>query len=105
MRKKNKCYKVSRKIFFELQQYPLYQILINQFYFKTTQEMSTLFKDIPQAIENTQLIVDKVKPLKLEREILLPFFKDSFAQLIKLDLLKLSPSPYTIMVRTMDQSV
>jgi DNA polymerase-3 subunit alpha len=47
----------------------------DQFYFKTTQEMSTLFKDIPQAIENTQLIVDKVTPLKLEREILLPFFQ------------------------------
>ena len=47
----------------------------DQFYFKTTQEMSSLFKDIPQAIENTQLIVDKVAPLKLEREILLPFFQ------------------------------
>lgn len=47
----------------------------DQFYFKTTEEMSTLFSDLPQAIENTQLIVDKVKPLKLEKEILLPHFK------------------------------
>jgi DNA polymerase-3 subunit alpha len=47
----------------------------DQFYFKNTQEMSKLFSDIPQAIENTQLIVDKIKPMKLEREILLPHFK------------------------------
>lgn len=47
----------------------------DQFYFKTTAEMSTLFNDLPQAIENTQMIVDKVKPLKLEKDILLPHFK------------------------------
>ena len=47
----------------------------DQFYFKKTSEMSTLFADIPQAIENTGLIVEKIKPLKLEREILLPHFK------------------------------
>lgn len=46
----------------------------DQFYFKNTAEMTTLFSDLPEAIENTQLIVDKVKPLKLEREILLPHF-------------------------------
>lgn len=47
----------------------------DQFYFKNTQEMSHLFADIPQAIDNTQMIVDKIKPLKLERDILLPHFK------------------------------
>ncbi len=47
----------------------------DQFYFKKTEEMATLFHDIPQAIDNTQMIVDKIKPLKLEREILLPHFK------------------------------
>lgn len=47
----------------------------DQFFFKTTAQMSELFKDTPQAIENTQLIVDKIKPMKLEREILLPHFK------------------------------
>jgi len=46
----------------------------DQFYFKKTEEMSSLFSDIPQSIENTQLIVDKIKPLKLHREILLPHF-------------------------------
>jgi DNA polymerase-3 subunit alpha len=46
----------------------------DQFYFKTTQEMSTLFADIPQAIDNTNLIVDKVELLDLKRDILLPAF-------------------------------
>jgi DNA polymerase-3 subunit alpha len=47
----------------------------DQFYFKNTQEMKQLFSDIPEAIDNTNRIVEKVKPLKLETEILLPFFK------------------------------
>lgn len=46
----------------------------DQFYFKNTQEMSETFKDIPEALDNTQMIVDKVKPLRLERDILLPHF-------------------------------
>ncbi len=47
----------------------------DQFYFKNTGEMSKLFGDIPEAIDNTNMIVDKIKPMKLEREILLPHFK------------------------------
>ena len=47
----------------------------DQFFFKTTEQMSEVFKDIPEALDNTQQIVDKVKPLKLERDILLPHFK------------------------------
>jgi DNA polymerase III subunit alpha len=47
----------------------------DQFYFKKTDEMSRLFHDVPHAIDNTQMIVDKIKPLKLERDILLPHFK------------------------------
>ncbi len=47
----------------------------DQFYFKTTSEMSTLFRDLPEAIDNTNQIVEKIKPMKLEREILLPHFK------------------------------
>ena len=46
----------------------------DQFYFKNTKEMSELFSDIPEAIDNTNRIVDKIKPLKLERDILLPHF-------------------------------
>lgn len=44
------------------------------FYFKTQAEMKTLFADIPQAIDNTQLILDKIEPLKLTRDVLLPQF-------------------------------
>lgn len=46
----------------------------DQFYFKTTQEMSDLFHDIPEAIDNTNHIVDKVDVLDLKRDILLPNF-------------------------------
>ncbi|MCF8451207.1 MAG: DNA polymerase III subunit alpha [Taibaiella sp.] len=47
----------------------------DKFFFKTTEQMTTLFSDLPQAIDNTNLILDKIKPLKLERDILLPHFK------------------------------
>ncbi|HEX3934532.1 MAG TPA: DNA polymerase III subunit alpha, partial [Puia sp.] len=46
----------------------------DQFYFKTTQEMSTLFGDIPEAIDNTNMIVDRVEVLNLKKDILLPNF-------------------------------
>ncbi|PQJ10165.1 DNA polymerase III subunit alpha [Flavipsychrobacter stenotrophus] len=46
----------------------------DRFYFKTQAEMTDLFKDVPQAIDNTNHILDKIKPLKLERDILLPHF-------------------------------
>lgn len=47
----------------------------DQFYFKTTHEMSALFSDLPQAIDNTNEIVGKVETLKLKQDILLPHFK------------------------------
>jgi DNA polymerase-3 subunit alpha len=47
----------------------------DQFYFKTTEEMKTLFEDLPQAIDNTNEIVDKIEVLNLKRDILLPFFQ------------------------------
>ncbi len=46
----------------------------DQFYFKNTAEMTKVFHDLPQAIENTQQVVEKIKTLKLEKEILLPHF-------------------------------
>lgn len=46
----------------------------DQFYFKTTQEMSKLFADLPQAIDNTNEIADKVELLDLKKDILLPNF-------------------------------
>jgi DNA polymerase-3 subunit alpha len=47
----------------------------DQFYFKTTEEMGKLFSDIPQAIDNTNMIVDKIDVLKLKKDIMLPHFK------------------------------
>lgn len=47
----------------------------DQFYFKTTAEMSQLFSDIPQALDNTNDIVSKITPLKLKQDIMLPNFQ------------------------------
>ncbi|MEI6489481.1 MAG: DNA polymerase III subunit alpha [Bacteroidota bacterium] len=47
----------------------------DQFYFKTTAEMTKLFSDLPEAIDNTNAIVDKITPLKLKQDILLPAFQ------------------------------
>ncbi|HEV2353509.1 MAG TPA: DNA polymerase III subunit alpha, partial [Puia sp.] len=46
----------------------------DQFYFKTTAEMQSLFSDVPEAIDNTNLIVDRVELLHLKKDILLPAF-------------------------------
>ncbi len=46
----------------------------NQFFFKTQAQMGKLFSDIPQALDNTQEIVDKVDLLKLKQDIMLPNF-------------------------------
>jgi DNA polymerase III subunit alpha len=46
----------------------------DQFYFKTTSEMTSAFHDLEEAIDNTNEIVDKVSLLDLKRDILLPHF-------------------------------
>ena len=46
----------------------------DQFYFKTTEEMSKVFSDLPEALDNTNEIVDKVELLNLTRDVLLPAF-------------------------------
>ncbi len=46
----------------------------NQFYFKKTAEMQDLFKDIPQAIDNTNDVAGKIEVLNLKKDILLPNF-------------------------------
>ncbi|MFI5194767.1 MAG: DNA polymerase III subunit alpha [Chitinophagales bacterium] len=46
----------------------------DQFYLKTTAEMTELFKDVPEAIHNTGLVADKVDVLNLKKDILLPAF-------------------------------
>ena len=45
-----------------------------EYYFKSPQLMSELFSDIPEAIHNIQEIIEKVEPIVLEREVLLPKF-------------------------------
>lgn len=45
-----------------------------EYYFKSSEEMKTLFKDLPEAILNVQEIVDKIEIFKLNRDVLLPKF-------------------------------
>ena len=47
----------------------------DEFYFRTPAEMIELFKDLPQAIECTNEIVNKVESFKLVRDVLLPKFE------------------------------
>jgi DNA polymerase-3 subunit alpha len=46
----------------------------DQFFFKTTAEMTEAFHDLQEAIDNTNEIVDKVEVLDLKKDILLPHF-------------------------------
>lgn len=46
----------------------------DEFYFKTTQEMTDLFKEVPEAIDNTNEIIGKCDHLKLKQDIMLPNF-------------------------------
>jgi len=46
----------------------------NEYYFKTQEQMKSLFKDIPEAITNTQEIVNKIEVYTLARDVLLPKF-------------------------------
>ena len=41
---------------------------------KSTEEMKSLFKDIPESILNIKEIIDKVESYELKREVLLPAF-------------------------------
>ena len=45
-----------------------------EYYFKSTEEMKALFRDIPEAIVNIQEVVDKIEPFELARDVLLPAF-------------------------------
>ncbi len=46
----------------------------DEYYFKSSEEMKSLFADIPKAIINIQEIVDKVEEYSLARDVLLPAF-------------------------------
>ncbi|MCH7525063.1 MAG: DNA polymerase III subunit alpha, partial [Bacteroidetes bacterium] len=45
-----------------------------EYYFKSSDEMKTLFKDVPESISNIQEIVDKVETYQLRHDVLLPKF-------------------------------
>ena len=44
------------------------------YYFKSSEEMKEIFKDLPEAIINIQEVLDKVEDYQLAREVLLPKF-------------------------------
>ena len=46
----------------------------NQFYLKNTNEMLSAFEDLPEALDNTNEIIDKIDVLDLKRDILIPHF-------------------------------
>ncbi len=45
-----------------------------EYYFKSSEEMKEIFKDLPEAITNTQEVVNKIEVYKLSRDVLLPAF-------------------------------
>ena len=46
----------------------------SDFYFKTQAEMANIFKDVPQSLETTMKIYDKIEVLELARDVILPNF-------------------------------
>ena len=46
----------------------------DQFFLKTTNEMESIFSDVPEALDNTAEIVSKIEPIKLKRDVLLPIY-------------------------------
>jgi DNA polymerase-3 subunit alpha len=46
----------------------------NQFYFKSPEEMLDRFNDVPHALDNTNIIVERIETLDLKKDILLPAF-------------------------------
>ncbi|MBX2898253.1 MAG: DNA polymerase III subunit alpha [Cyclobacteriaceae bacterium] len=47
----------------------------NHYYFKSQEEMKTLFRDLPEAFDTLQEIVDKIETYELKRSVLLPKFQ------------------------------
>ncbi|MDP3312145.1 DNA polymerase III subunit alpha [Lutibacter sp.] len=50
----------------------------NQYYFKSQEQMKSLFADLPEAIINIQEVVDKIEIFSLKRNVLLPKFNIPF---------------------------
>lgn len=51
-----------------------YGLVNDQYYFKTQDEMRSIFSDLPEAIETISEIVNKIESYTLERDVLLPKF-------------------------------
>jgi len=51
-----------------------YGLANTEFYFKSQEEMKSIFRDMPEAIETIGEIVDKIESYSLERNVLLPKF-------------------------------
>ncbi len=56
-----------------------------EYFFKSPEEMKSLFKDIPEAISNTEEVANKVEPFELARDVLLPKFEIPEAFLVEQD--------------------
>jgi DNA polymerase-3 subunit alpha len=48
--------------------------LSHEFYLKSPDEMLDLFDDVPESLDHTNEIVDKVEPVKLKSDLLLPYY-------------------------------
>ena len=46
----------------------------SDYFFKSKTQMAELFSDVPSALDNTLEVFDKIKPLDLQRDVLLPAF-------------------------------
>ncbi len=48
--------------------------LSHEFYLKSPEEMMELFADVPDSLDNTNEIIDKVDAIKLKSDLLLPYY-------------------------------
>ncbi len=64
------CVNTNQKIFEEKR----FRFSSSDYYLKTKEEMTKLFADVPQAIDYTMEVFDKVDTLQLKRDVLLPNF-------------------------------
>ena len=46
----------------------------DEYYFKTQEEMTRLYTDVPEAVYNTQEVVDKIEEYSLQRDAMMPEF-------------------------------
>jgi DNA polymerase-3 subunit alpha len=51
-----------------------YGLKNNQYYYKSQDEMKSIFRDLPEAIDTVSEILDKIESYTLERNVLLPKF-------------------------------